>query len=104
RPGADPATGEGSRVRPRGGAGAGGGRRRRGPRAARALRRADAADEDARRRPRTAAARAARRLAVREEQAVAVAPHAALVPERDEVEVGSHPRVALQLAPPLEVA
>ena len=66
-PAADAARGEGPRVRPRRRRRAGADRRARaGP--ARALRRADPADEDARRRPRAAAARRAH--AVIERQAV----------------------------------
>src|SRR5207253_8656191 len=98
--GADAASGEGPRVRPCRGGGAGGSRGRRRPRVARALRRAHPADEDARRRPRAAAARAAR---LGREQAVAVAADAALVPERDEVEVRAHAQVALELLPLSEV-
>ena len=95
-----PAAGEGPRVRPRRRGRAGSRRGRRRPRPARALRRAHAADEDARRRPRAAVARRPR---LGRQQAVAVAPHAALVPERDEVEVRAHPQVALQLLPLPEV-
>src|SRR5438874_8450387 len=43
-------------------------------------------------------------LVAREEQAVAVAPDPALVPQRGEIEVGAHPRVALQLLPLPEVS
>src|SRR5262249_9947839 len=83
---------------------AGGGRGRRRPRAARALRRADAADEDARRRSLAAAARTARLdPALGRHHAVSVAPHPALVPQRDEIEVGTHPWVALHLLPLPEV-
>ncbi len=55
---------------------------------------------DARRRPLAPVARTARLGA---KQAVPVAAHTALVAERDEIEVGAHPQVALQLLPLPEV-
>ena len=42
-------------------------------------------------------------VTTRPQQAVAVAPRAALVPQRDEVEVRAHPQVALHLLPLAEV-